>query len=61
LETAKSIEAQMREHLKPYFLIKEKLFAAALFFYVYTNPYESFDQAVNEILARKRSAKIEAI
>jgi hypothetical protein len=60
LETMKSIEAQMQEHLKPYFLIKEKLFAVALFFYIYTNPYESFDQAVNEILARERAAKIEA-
>jgi DNA helicase HerA-like ATPase len=41
-------------------LIKENLFAVALFFYVYTNPYESFEQAVNEILARRRAAKIEA-
>jgi len=60
LETTKSLEQQMQEHLKPYFLIKENLFATALFFYVYTNPYKSFDQAFNEILARKRAAKIEA-
>lgn len=60
LEATKTLEQQIQEHLKPYFLIKENLFAAALFFYVYTNPYESFDQAVNEILARKRAAKIEA-
>lgn len=60
LEATKSLEQQIREHLKPYFLIKENLFAAALFFYVYTNPYKSFDQAVNEILSRKRAAKIEA-
>jgi hypothetical protein len=60
LETAKVLEAEMQEHIKPYFLIKENLFAVALFFYVYTNPYESFGQAVNEILARRRAAKIEA-
>lgn len=60
LELTKALETQAQEHLQPYFLIKEKLFAVALFFYVYTNPQESFDQAVNEILARKRSAKIEA-
>jgi len=60
LETAKSLEALAQEHLKPYFLIKENLFATALFFYVYTNPQESVEHAVNEILARKRAAKIEA-
>ena len=60
LQTCKSIEEQIREHLRPYFLIKENLFAAALFFYVYTNPYPSFRQAFEEILSRKRAAKIEA-
>jgi len=60
LEATKSLEQQMQEHLKPYFLIKENLFATALFFYVYTNPYESFEQAFNEILARRSAAKTEA-
>jgi len=60
LETSKVLETQMQEHLKPYFLIKENLLAVALFFYIYTNPYESFEQAVKEILARRRAAKIEA-
>jgi hypothetical protein len=60
LQTCRNIEADVREHMKPYFLIKENLFAAALFLYVYTNPYEDFQQAVDEILGRKRSAKIEA-
>jgi len=60
LQTCRSIEADIREHMKPYFLIKENLFAAALFFYVYTHTYPSFQQAVQEILARKRAAKIEA-
>jgi len=46
--------------MKPYFLIKENLFAAALFLYVYTHAYPSFEQAFQEILARKRAAKIEA-
>lgn len=60
LETVKTLESQIQEHLKNYFLIKENLFAVALLFYVYTNPNEDFNQAVNEILSRKRSAKIEA-
>jgi hypothetical protein len=60
LQTCRSIEADVREHMKPYFLIKENLFAASLFLYVYTHPYEEFRQAVDEILGRKRSAKIEA-
>jgi hypothetical protein len=60
LQTCRNIEADIREHMKPYFLIKENLFAAALFFYVYTHAYPSFEQTVQEILARKRAAKIEA-
>jgi len=46
--------------MKPYFLIKENLFATALFLYVYTHAYPSLEQAFQEILARKRAAKIEA-
>jgi len=60
LQTCRNIEAEVREHMKPYFLIKENLFASALFLYVYTHLYEDFQQAVDEILGRKRSAKIEA-
>jgi len=60
VELSKSLELQAQEHLKQYFLIKENLFAAALFFYVYTNPSDDFNQTVNEILARRRAAEIEA-
>lgn len=60
LQTCRDIEADIKDHMKPYFLIKENLFAVALFFYVYTYPHPNFQQALNEILARKRSAKIEA-
>ena len=60
LERMESTEAQIRERLEPYFLIKENLISVALFFYVYTNPHERIEDALNEILARKRSAKIEA-
>jgi len=60
LQTCRSIETDVREHMKPYFLIKENLFAAGLFFYVYTHAYPSFEQAFQEILSRKRAAKIEA-
>jgi hypothetical protein len=60
LEACKSIEASMQECMKNYFLIKEKLFVVALFFYIYTNPQESSEQVFNEILARRKSAKREA-
>jgi len=60
LESIEGIEAQVQEHLKPYFLIKENLIAVALFFYIYTNPLESLEQALNEVTARKRAAMIEA-
>jgi hypothetical protein len=60
LQTCKVLESEMREHMKRYFLIRENLFAAALFLYVYTHPYPSFQQAVEEILGRRRAAKIEA-
>jgi len=40
LQLMKSVETQINEHLKNYFLIKENLFATALFFYVYTDVKE---------------------
>ena len=61
LEQLKSLESQMQEHLKQYFTIKENLFAAALFFYVYTDAKESFDDAIREIENRKYSAKMEIL
>jgi len=60
LQTCRSIETDIREHLKPYSLIKENPFAAALFLYIYTHPYQYFQQAFQEILSRRRAAKIEA-
>ncbi len=60
LQTCRSTEADIREHMKPYFLIRENLFAAALFLYVYTHPYENVQHALDEILGRMRAAKIEA-
>jgi hypothetical protein len=60
LQTCKVLESEISEHMKRYFLIKENLFATALFFYIYTHPYPSFEQAAEEILARRRAAKIEA-
>jgi hypothetical protein len=60
LDATKAIQQQLQEHIKPYFLIKDNLLAVALFFYVYSNAYDSWEQALNEILARKRAAKIES-
>jgi len=61
LETSKVLESEVKEHLKPYFLIKENLFATALFFYVYTSVKENIDECMNEILSRRYSAKMEII
>lgn len=60
LQTCKVLESEIRDHMKRYFLIRENLFAAALFFYIYTHLYPSFERAVEEILGRRRAAKIEA-
>jgi len=60
LDSVKSLESLIQEHLRQYFLIKENLIAVALLFYIYTSPHDSFTEALNEILSRRRSAKIEA-
>jgi len=59
LEQTKSLESQMVDHMKPYFLIKENLFAAALFFYVYTSPREDARSCLADIVARRYSARME--
>ena len=61
LEAKKSLMRQVEERMKNYFLIKENLFAAALFFYVYTNAYNNVFDAIREIEARKYSAKMEIV
>ncbi|MHA1828353.1 MAG: helicase HerA domain-containing protein [Candidatus Heimdallarchaeaceae archaeon] len=59
LNSVKSLESQMQDYLKPYFIIKDNLFAAALFFYVYTTPKDSLKDCVDEIVRRRYSAKME--
>lgn len=59
LDSMKALEAEAQKHVKSYFQIKENLFGAALFFYLYSQPQDTFEQAVQEILARRKSAKIE--
>lgn len=59
LDQTKSLEMQMNEHLKPYFVIKENLFAAALFFYAYTSPKENAQNCIDEIINRRYSARME--
>jgi len=59
-KTKKNIESDMKEHMKPYFLIRENLFASTLFQYAYTHAYPDVQRAVDEILGRKKTAKIEA-
>jgi len=61
LDATKSLESQAQEHLKQYFLIKENLFAAALFFYVYTDSKDNAQSCVTEIENRKYSAKMEIL
>jgi len=61
LESTRSLESQAQEHLKQYFLIKENPFAAALFFYVYTEPKDDIQSCISEIESRKYSTKMEII
>jgi hypothetical protein len=61
LEAKKSLMQQLEDRMKNYFLIKENLFAAALFFYVYTDAKESLEEALKEIESRKYSLKMEIV
>jgi hypothetical protein len=61
LDATKSLESQAQEHLKQYFLIKDNLFAAALFFYVYTDFKNDLQSCVSEIQSRKYSMKMEIL
>jgi hypothetical protein len=61
LEAKKSLMQQLEDRMKNYFLIKENLFAAALFFYVYTDAKESLEEALREIENRKYSLKMEIV
>ncbi len=57
----RGLESRVHEHMKNYFLIKENLFAAGLFFYVYTDAKETVADALQEITARKYSVKMEIL
>jgi len=61
LEAKKSLMQQLEDRMKNYFLIKENLFAIALFFYVYTDAKESLEEALKEIESRKYSLKMEIV
>jgi hypothetical protein len=61
LEAKKSLMQQLEDRMKNYFLIKEHLFAAALFFYIYTDTKESLEEALREIESRKYSLKMEIV
>jgi hypothetical protein len=54
-----ALESQMSDHMKPYFQIKENLFAAALFFYVYSSSRDDAKSCLEEIDARRHSARME--
>jgi hypothetical protein len=60
LEQKGNIGSQIAGHLKPYHMIKDNVFAAALFFYIYTSIHDTFEKAVEEIISRKEAAKKEA-
>jgi hypothetical protein len=61
LDATKSLESQAQEHLKNFFLIKDNMFAAALFFYVYTDAKDDINLCITEIENRKYSAKMEIL
>lgn len=60
LDKSRMLDSQMSEHLKQYRAIKENVFAAALFFYIYTSIHDTFEKAVEEIKSRRDAAKKEA-
>jgi hypothetical protein len=61
LEATGTLESQAQDHLKQYFLIKDNLFAAALFFYIYTDAKDNAKTCVAEIENRKYSARMEIL
>jgi hypothetical protein len=61
LDATRRLESQAQEHLKNFFLIKDNLFAAALFFYVYSDAKDDAETCVAEIENRKYSAKMEIL
>lgn len=61
LDATRRLESQTQEHLKNFFLIKDNLFAAALFFYVYTDTKDSINDCLTEIHNRKYSVKRELL
>jgi hypothetical protein len=61
LDATRNLESQAQDHFKQYFLIKENLFAAALFFYVYTNAKDNANDCLTEIENRRYSAKMEIL
>ncbi len=61
LDATKSLESQAQEHLKQFFLIKDNLFAVALFFYVYTDAKDDIQTCITEIENRKYSVRMEIL
>jgi hypothetical protein len=61
LEAKKNLMQQLEDRMKNYFLMKENLFATALFFYVYTDAKENLEEALREIESRKYSLKMEIV
>jgi hypothetical protein len=61
LGATRRLESQSQDHLKNFFLIKDNLFAAALFFYLYTDAKDDAESCITEIENRKYSAKMEIL
>jgi hypothetical protein len=61
LDATRRLESQAQEHLKSFFLIKDNLFAATLFFYVYTDAKDDAETCIAEIENRKYSARMEIL
>lgn len=59
LNHKRSLESQMKEHMKPYHHIKDNLFTACLLFYVYTSQFDNLETALQEIIRKKSNTKTE--
>lgn len=59
MEEERSVESQIEGHTRPFSQLKEKVFTAALFFYVYTSEFTTLEMAMQEIARKRYAAKQE--
>ncbi len=59
LDQQRADDSQVQSHVKPFREMKDKVFAASLFFYIYTSAFGTREEAFGEIIKKKTATKIE--